>query len=889
MSTVDWEQVADNLDDFSKNPPRNEKNAHLLDESQRASLAELANRIRAGKRMALIADEVGMGKTRIAAALIAAVGAAGGRAAIVLPPGLGVQWQSELQLFSGGEKPLLPLRSYEGFIAGFAKNEDQKSNKQKLANRRLQRELPEESWMSERVLMISHRFATMRFPNKDSDGKNDEGWRRLLLRWVRTFCGRANLERRIAKQDGELNWRQIGSYRAAEFIASQFNADNAPQIYQEMAAKIKTKNTGYYKGLSADEYKAELLPLIGMALGSFDLVVIDEAHKYRGENSSLSRILGNMLRTSVDAFCVGMTATPVELDAEQWINTIERINLSQDCELESLKAPINDYVNVVKRVQTEVLDESLVAEFECKAVNFKNALGPYVIRRDKRDDPDFVKYIEKYRRLKACLVKPNVAAGNGFSLEWLRRMAAAEALSLLPDVSVQEKRKRIQLAQGLGLIGNSTEADDDHLEKSSKQQDGEEDAGPAENCSTDFWIEAAMSRQVADIYSHPSILEAVRLIESYALNGQKVLVFGVFIEPLKALAKLLDARAMLRALDAGDDWSEGHVGKDAFDAVNAALNMQGTSRSFETAQAVDASLKSRFSERARDRKKELDQLKTELSEKANAGNDSAIYLMDVWVDKTSSHNDEISSSEVKLLFAALDDIREPTSNSDWSAGEFLETFENLVDELLRANADDRDASEKSNIGNAYLVDRKFRLKLKEFLDAHLENYSGKGGQFAMLMHGGTELPTRRNMQAAFNRPNSNLKVLLAQSQVGREGLNLQESCKTIVMLHSEWNPAVVEQQIGRVDRKKSLWLKEISKWEDEGKLGVMPTINIHPIVFAGTYGEHNWKTLETRWASLRAQLHGDVLGGTTSTDDECQQELRERVRKATPRFSPLPL
>ena len=142
------------------------------------------------------------------------------------------------------------------------------------------------------------------------------------------------------------------------------------------------------------------------------------------------------------------------------------------------------------------------------------------------------------------------------------------------------------------------------------------------------------------------------------------------------------------------------------------------------------------------------------------------------------------------------------------------------------------------------------------------------------------------MQASFNRPNARLRVLLAQSQVGREGLNLQEACKTIVLLHSEWNPGVVEQQIGRVDRKKSLWLKDVSEWEARGKTGEMPTINIHPIVFAGTYGEHNWNTLERRWKSLRAQLHGDILGDVGSQIDEQKSGLIERVKSATPRFNP---
>jgi SNF2 family DNA or RNA helicase len=872
MSKVNWNQVASSLKGFASD----ERNELLLDESQRASLAELAQRIEAGKKMVLIADEVGMGKTRIAAALIAAVRKAGGRAAVVLPPGLGAQWQSEIQLFSGGEKPLLPLRSYEGFIAGFVQDQDKKTTKQKLMDRRSQRELPSKSWADETVLMVSHNFATMQFPQIEREKAH---WRRLLLSKVRTFCGRANLEKRITNKNNEMDWRAIGSYRAAECIASK--------ITEQLAAEIKFNNSRFYSQLSADEYKKELLPLIGVALGQFDLVVIDEAHKYRGEDSSLSKILGQMLVTKDDAFRMGMTATPVELDAEQWINTIERINGSNDASLDNLKGPINDYVDVVRRIQIEVLDESLVTDFEAKARAFETALRPYVLRRDKRDDPIFEKYIQTYRRVEICRVDPRATQTTDVSREWLRRMAAAEALSLLPDSSLQEKRQRIQLAQGLGLVGHSTEADEDQLQKSSECPDQQESNRTSFNGPSDFWIEAAMSRKTEEIYTHPSILEAVRLIESYALKGEKVLVFGVFIKPLQALARLLDARAILRTLEEGGEWPSSTIDEDAVDAIDAALNMHDKPKSIASRQVVEDWLKNQSSERERKRQSELVKLKNGLREKASSGDSRAIFLMGMWPNNQLSMVTEAMKFKTRNLFIALDEIRASSSDEAWCVDELLKKFEELTKELLGATADEPENTEKSDDKGFDWSDEKFGKKFQGQIGEYLENYSGSDGSFARLMHGKTKPQTRRNMQASFNRSNSRLRVLLAQSQVGREGLNLQESCRTIVLLHSEWNPAVVEQQIGRVDRKKSQWLRDVAKWENYGCIGDMPTINIHPIVFAGTYGEHNWNTLESRWRSLRAQLHGNVLGDASSTLDEHQCDLRRRIKNATPRFSPL--
>ena len=56
---VDWNEVASILDRIAGT-----SDDTLLDHGQKASVTELACRIRAGQRSALLADEVGMGKTR---------------------------------------------------------------------------------------------------------------------------------------------------------------------------------------------------------------------------------------------------------------------------------------------------------------------------------------------------------------------------------------------------------------------------------------------------------------------------------------------------------------------------------------------------------------------------------------------------------------------------------------------------------------------------------------------------------------------------------------------------------------------------------------------------------------------------------------------------------
>ena len=82
-----------------------------LRDGQAASVRELAKRL--PQNGVIIADEVGMGKTLIAVVVVRAVIAAGGRVAILAPPGLGYQWNDELQNAGVDAPPILrSLRQY---------------------------------------------------------------------------------------------------------------------------------------------------------------------------------------------------------------------------------------------------------------------------------------------------------------------------------------------------------------------------------------------------------------------------------------------------------------------------------------------------------------------------------------------------------------------------------------------------------------------------------------------------------------------------------------------------------------------------------------------------------------------------------------------------------
>ncbi len=71
---------------------------------QQASLNAIADRIQYNG--VVVADEVGMGKTRIAVEVARCVIECGGRVAILVPPMLGYQWKQELKDGGLGGFPL---------------------------------------------------------------------------------------------------------------------------------------------------------------------------------------------------------------------------------------------------------------------------------------------------------------------------------------------------------------------------------------------------------------------------------------------------------------------------------------------------------------------------------------------------------------------------------------------------------------------------------------------------------------------------------------------------------------------------------------------------------------------------------------------------------------
>jgi hypothetical protein len=860
-----------------------------LNSGQRASLRAIARRI--GTNGLVIADEVGMGKTRIAVELTHCVVESGGRVAILIPPGLGYQWQAELR--DGGMVDTPPiLRSLWAYFSAWEADV-------------LEQQRP---WFDEKVVPISHAFTNWRL------GQNAATWRWGLLpeiyaRWRAAIEGRYPRGYHEFARESSYSWV---SNAASSIIRAIPDGADSPARRQ---LNRLLKDITWPAPLSSVEYgngrtlRESLERSVGLGLGVFDLVVIDEAHKSRGTESGLSRLLDNVLLQSRSARRFAMTATPVELDASQWRQTLTRIG-SDGAQNTRVIDAITEYAQSVRRIRRcwRSSKEARV-DYAKASANFKVALAPYLLRRDKTEDEAVQSYarntgedIHGYRHEHAITVDPI-----DLSPSWRQAICAAEAYSLCSSYADDPKAKRLRLTMGSGygladvLDRLTSKSDEDNKQMGASAAERIAQAGfegidvveakrndprSKKQQRADWWLAILKSGFSANeylLFDHPAILATVKAVEAETIRGEKVLVFGRFTRPLRALVQLLNAREMLRRIESHQPWPQAKVHGEGADsewpAIRAAHRQMNSTVNLEV---IDEILRTQYLVEQRWRQRLRDQLITTLekgfSEVGTTHRVAAIFA--AFKQSANMPNSRLDQDRhpIALVSRALGELIGSDGRDSVGPRELVQAFSHLIDAVSdRDDADDYEA-----------LDEMTAATLWQTLEERLHSeYNRPQGAFARLMFGETKPESRRMIQLAFNRKNSFPRVLVAQSMVGREGLNLHQACRIVVLLHPEWNPGVVEQQIGRVDRVGSHWSAALALAIDRDVAKQdFPHIEIRPVIFRGTYDEYNWQVLQERWDDLRAQLHGVVVPVRHAAGDTGALELIEEIARAAPKFSP---
>lgn len=856
-----------------------------LNEGQAASLLALTARLQDSGVM--LADEVGMGKTRIAAALAHCVVKAGGRVAILAPPGLDDQWRREL--LYGALVPPPMLRSLWQFLSAW---EDKNAAK---------------PWFKEPVLLLSHQFCGWRL------GGKSQAWRwellpELLAQW------------RIQIEPGAAPWGynnhshsfDMWVRNAARSIVEDLRSKRKRDPAYALASQLATENDPWIHTLQNGAYgkdgalREPLHRATGLGLGCFDLVIIDEAHKSRGGDSMLSTLLEQVLLVPpMGNRRMAMSATPVELDASQWTQSLQRIGVLTDTNKGAVTEAVSAYVEAVAEIRRSPFKEGVLVRFGRAAKDFQEMLAPFVLRRDKREDAGVRRFqaytgmdINAYRH-----VSPLRIPLEGLSKHWLQLICAAESLSLVAKQreDTQAKRQWITIGNGHGIAQMADHVGavgEPSVVKAAPASD--EDTLKTKRLERTAWWSSAMRNIIcADrkspgaLYQHPALLTAVEEIEAACKQGEKVLVFARYRAPMDALAHLLNARHMLRALKAGKPWPQQTIPDNEWPAVQAAQMQLHEVDTLDRA-TLSAQLESNYQKLDYSRQRFRNGLLASLEAgMAQLNASTRTMFAGAFAEFKKEHEETRNSGSAgtgvlaAVARALADHLGEELQHA--RDVDVAKAFADLVQAANNLDPVASDTEDANDIDDAPEIQRVTSSAVeiwRRTSERLCEDYGHNRGGFARLLHGDTQPGTRRLLQLAFNREHAFPQVLIAQSTVGREGLNLHLACRTVMLLHLEWNPAVVEQQIGRVDRLGSRWEQRLDQAikDGVGPSGV-PRIEIRPVIFEGTYDETHWRVLQGRWDELRAQLHGDVLP-PCSPDDQEGMELRRRIAEVSPRFFP---
>lgn len=146
---------------------------------------------------------------------------------------------------------------------------------------------------------------------------------------------------------------------------------------------------------------------------------------------------------------------------------------------------------------------------------------------------------------------------------------------------------------------------------------------------------------------------------------------------------------------------------------------------------------------------------------------------------------------------------------------------------------------------------------------------GRAGNRAPVRraHGGTDRQVRERLIALFNTPLSP-DILVASSVLG-EGIDLHQECRFVIHHDLDWNPSVLEQRTGRLDRIGALAEREGSN------------IEVFEPYLAGTHDEKMFRVVKDR-----ARWFDIVMGRATGADEgatdaeEDRVPLHERIRAA---------
>jgi hypothetical protein len=912
----------------------------------------------------LVADEVGMGKTRVAMAAILAVLKNGGTVAAVVPPGLLSQWKKEwtefLHSLPAGEADLsrytpIVLRSYHTMF-------EYPDLRYPLAEKNGR------NW-----LLISHLFGVPRLTaGKYHSTHPDRYMLPILATALRLRNDGENQGNRFRQFIKEYDWHSECVDGVCENCTEHRQRVCQSSIQERKAAEfLSNRRWGKYRNLPdiRDVEKAKEFynrpagfEMIGDLLGEIDLLVIDEAHKGRDtddDQKRLGSLLRNIIRTSERARRMALTATPMELGSEQWKTIFDRISEGSAFPEDA----VSNFASALTMARKQPDNRERILELKDCSRAFSFAMRDFVTRRRRTLQAGFINLVGK----EYCSVNPHPHRKwdakrilfNDVSEKWRPAVFAMEALGkaakgLSTEIGDRELRGLLHKAKLLdsryaaGQIATKVDLppaeekdikdlesrpDDlsvlsERIEDNLGNADAIDPHSSAKMRRISYWLKRVI-RIPDGLDGHPRVQETANLIDRFVWDDEgnlreKVLVFGTYIAPLKALRNVLNRRAVLRLLNRTT--ADGGI----YPLPGAAACLRDINRLKEEYERLRQkgspgfeALEKRLSSMSmrelvlraeRSYKRQQHWLRLHIDARtfvSTLPGDFAIREARLSSKVAAFLRAEIVNRSLCSGTAIGDDTQETKMRALVIWAEFLSSF--LDTEGDEGGAEktvwttppyfQKDRISKNELSSLDRLADNMKSRLAAPLSAELYESSSRFGSFARMLYGEVRMESRHILQAQFNSPFSFPVILIAQSQVGREGLNLHKACRIVVQFHSEWNPGVIEQQIGRVDRIGSLWENRARRWkesnqrsssialkEETSKLEYPgPRIEIWPVVFEGTYDSFQYGISKRRRETLSAHLFGELLGGSALEKMPKDGEwvgIRKALASAAPDFSP---
>jgi len=871
----------------------------------------------------LIADEVGMGKTRVVMSAIFAVLKNGGSVAAVVPPGLLLQWKKEWEQFLHSKETPLVKGDYGRYAPILLRSYDSM-----FGDAHLEYPLGQNNYQ---WLLISHRFNIPHI-------KPDNFW--LKRRYVLPIYAahiRAREDRNARNEFANDDYwarnclMENGRSKHQVKTAAEYLSNKLPTKLRNMPNIHDVENAISYFKSGKD------MPMIGALLGPIDLLVIDEAHKSRDtseDQTQLNNLLCNILKYNKGSKRIALTATPMELSEDQWETIFDRIGEEDKFPRKEIK----DFAFALIEGNNQSDKQEKVRYLIKKSIVFNEGLRPFVTRRRRTKQNEFIALIGE----EACYSDAHPHRDwQQLKIEfdqvescWQPAVFGWEAVGkVAKGLSIQKGDKELNsLIRMLKIMDSRYAAgqickliDTSDFENKIDSYLKKESCDPfvlGKLNRIKYWLSIIHAEGSEDLTGHPRVQKMADAIENLVWRkdgelNEKVLVFGTFKRPLKALRDVLNRRAVLRILD-----RKAEEGKD--------IPLPGANTSRTDIENIWKEYKRIKESLTRNKQFSQEQLTQEIlmeiiSKAGKAYKNLQAKIEDhINVDKFvktlpggfAIKKKKLGKKTVMFLRSRLinDMICGKTTYPKNIKMRALEIWVEFLNSFFDTEAGDRKSIKTGktewkepsyfNEGNIKSTDLQklndvadnMGSRLVGPLEAELEDTSNRRfGSFARMLDGDMEMENRHILQALFNNKKSFPMVLIAQSQVGREGLNLHEACRTVLQFHPEWNPGVIEQQIGRVDRINSFWEKKAKLWkednDEESEKYKGPKIIVMPIIFEGTYDAFQYGVSKRRRETLNAHLFGELL------NDEALEkmpeggewtELREQLIEAAPDFSPPP-